>query len=79
MEWRDLVCGSGGAGVCGQTVEDGCNFLLMLVRGSVGERELLRGCNLQPWEHVLKTSGVLRQAETEGLMEREGGGGEGGR
>ena len=33
----DLVYGSGGAGVCGQTIEDGCNSLLMPVCGSVGD------------------------------------------
>ena len=69
---RDLVCGNGGVGVCGQTVEDGCSFLLMLVRGSVGDGEPLWGWNGQPWEYVLKTIGVLRQAEIEDLMQRGG-------
>ena len=78
MEWgRGLVCGNGGVGVCGQTVEDGYSFLLMLVRGSVGDGEPLRGWNGQPWEYVSKTNGVLRQAEIEGLMQK--GGGTGGR
>ena len=31
--------------MCGQTVEDGCSFLLMLVRGSVGDGEPLLGWN----------------------------------
>ena len=54
---RDLVCGNGGAGVCGQAVEDGCNSLLMPVCGSVGDGEPLRGWDGQPLEHVLKTNG----------------------
>ena len=45
-----------GAGVCGQTVEDGCDSLLMPVCGSVGDEEPLRGWSGQPWEHVLKTN-----------------------
>ena len=63
--------------MCGQTVEDGCSFLLMLVRGSVGDGELLLGWNGQPWEYALKTNGVLRQAEIEGLMQSGKGRGEG--
>ena len=33
---RDWGCRNGGAGVCGQTVEDGWDSLLMSVCGSVG-------------------------------------------
>ena len=64
-----------GAGVCGQTVEDGCDSLLMPVCGSVGDGEPLRGWSGQPWEHVLETNG---RGET-GRNRRpntEGGGGE---
>ena len=40
-----------------QTVEDGCDSLLMPVRGSAGDREPVQGCNRLPWENLLKISG----------------------
>ena len=52
---RDWGCENGEAGVCGQTVEDWCDSLLMPVCGSVGRwGEPLWELNGLPWEHFVE-------------------------
>ena len=65
--------------MCCQTVEDGCSFLLMLVRGSVGDGEPLLGWNGATMGICIENqwgfeTGRNRRSNAE--REEEGGGGE---
>ena len=66
---RDWGCGNGGAGVCGQTVEDGCDSLLMPVCGSVGGGENLCWSGMGYHGNIFLEANVeAGEAEIEGLI-----------
>ena len=66
---RDRGCRNGGAGVCGQTVEDGCDSLQMPVCGSAGGGGNLYGSGMGYHGNILLKSNVgAGEAEIEGLI-----------
>ena len=74
LVWGYRGCRNGGAGVCGHTVEGGCDSLLMPVCGSVGGGGNLYGSGMGYHGNILlKTNAGAREAEIEGLIYWEGG------
>ena len=65
---RDSGRRNGGAGVCGTTVEDGCNSLLMSVCGYVGGGQTSWHGMGYHGNILLKTNAGEGEAEMEGLI-----------
>ena len=64
VEWEGLMMwGDRGAGVYGQTVKDGFDYLLIPVRGSVGGGGTSVGVDI-----LLKTNAAAGKEEIEGII-----------
>ena len=64
---REWGCRNGGVGVCEQTVENGCDSLLMPVCGSVGAAGGTASGMGYHGSILLKTNAGAGEAEIEGL------------